>query len=245
MDYNKSFEYLKFKECEIISRIISKKNLNGLNAIEFGAGNCFLSNLIQNNFNNYLATDINEERLYSSKKINVRRKILDIENISDKELENIDIIISSNLLEHINEIDKTLELIHKNSKKELIQIHIMPNVFWRLVSLILFFPIKLNNLLFKNKSNLKQSWNNNQKSKKKNKSKFLPKPHGVSKYLITEFYCFSKYYWVNTFKKNNYKVIGIQKGPISSGYYIGLSNFKNLLFKIGFSTSNLYVIIKN
>ena len=52
------------------------------------------------------------------------------------------LIYSSNVLEHINDLDDCLEELHRTLKDDGIMIHSMPSISWKLIQLF-FYPLFL------------------------------------------------------------------------------------------------------
>lgn len=238
--------------------------------LEIGAGSGFMSSLLTKYVKKLYCTGLNPIILEKKSTENIIYKIVDAENIieefNDKKF---DFIFSCNLLEHISDIDKTLNGIKTILKEDGISVHCMPNKFWKFCHLFLFLPSKiilLIKLLIKSpikslitKKTLKikdikeifdEEDNNNIKIKRKNQFSFInifiPKePHGVSSSHKEEFDKFGKEYWVKNFQKADLKVLKILKGPVSFGYMLGFAYIDRLLEKIGISSEYVYIVTHN
>ena len=73
---------------------------------------------------------------------------------------------------------------------------------------------------------------------------FLPQPHGVSTSNLDEFRAFSKHRWGKEFQEAGFDMVAILKGPISSGYGLGLNTITELFEKLGLASEYIYVAIK-
>jgi len=71
-----------------------------------------------------------------------------------------------------------------------------------------------------------------------------PSPHGVSKTNIQEFLDFGKKNRIKLFEANGFKIVKIIKGPVSSGYNLGMKKMVRFMERLGFSSSYIYVTIK-
>lgn len=242
----------KFRERElaIAFKGIDKKFDRGL---ELGAGDGFQSKLLIKYIDNLIATDLNEERLPSSSEHSkIQYKVLDAEEVGSNFEENsFDVVFSSNLMEHLPNVRDCFVGIHKILKDDGIAIHIMPSPGWRFFGVLLHFPNKLaiglNKIFKKEKGETKKG--NNLKVNRSKKSRlnrfFIPKPHGISKNFIQEFFAFRKSKWISDFKASGFDIVKIGKGPVSSGYGFGWDGLRAILEKTGVATEYIYYVKKN
>jgi 2-polyprenyl-3-methyl-5-hydroxy-6-metoxy-1,4-benzoquinol methylase len=249
---------LRTKELEIIFRYLKNKRFS--KAIEIGAGNGYQSKILIDICDNLIATDMNSDRLYSAEENSkIELTVLDAEKIGssfDKEL--FDFVYSSNLMEHLPDVDLCLQGCHQVLKDDGIIINILPNSNWRLLSSVLYYPVKIMRLFDYLILRLGSSSSDAQVTKNKSqgnnikvtrgKRSFLeiliPPPHGVSTNSVSEIFAFRKKTWKRTFERNNFQVIDILNGPISSGYGLGFDRLKDILESIGFTTEYIYILKK-
>ena len=125
-----------------------------------------------------------------------------------------DAIFSSNVLEHIDDLSKCLNELHRVSKKDVVMLHTMPTVWWKLFQFLTHYIYLIKVLIrkfVKSNSNLgTRSHNLNTVSPQVNKrrlSVLWPSVHGVSKNHIQELNAFSSYTWEKLFQKYGFKVI--------------------------------------
>ena len=247
--WEKSLENLRKREIEIVFEGIDKKLKRGL---ELGAGNGFQSQLLINYLDILISTDLNEDRLPGNSSVaNIHYEIVDAEKVGEKYSEDsFDLVYSSNLLEHLPNVEKCLAGVRRVIKQDGLVIHIIPSPGWRLLSVILHYPHKFLNLLTRigSRSKSNRSRGNNLKVNRGPNSKIvdflIPKAHGVSKNFVTEFYAFSKKRWVGIFENSGFKIIDIKSGPISSGYGFGFERLKFLLRRFNFTTEYIYYMRK-
>lgn len=243
--WEKSLENLRKREIEIVFEGIDENLGRGL---ELGAGNGFQSQLLINYLDILIATDLNEERLPGNSSLaNIQYEILDAEKVGEKYSEDsFDLVYSSNLLEHLPNVEKCLAGVRRVIKQDGLVVHILPSPGWRLLSVILHYPHKFSNLLSRigRQSNSKRSRGNNLKLNRGPNPKIvdllIPKAHGVSKNFVTEFFAFRKKRWIGIFENAGFRIIKIKRGPISSGYGFGFERLKLFLYRLNFTTEYIY-----
>ena len=249
---------LRSKELNLVFAYLENKRF--VNALEMGAGNGFQSGIIVNFCDKLISTDLNSDRLYSTASHpQIERLVLDAEVVGDSfDVDSFDLIYSSNLLEHLPDVDRCLSGCYKILKSDGIFVNILPNPYWRLLSSSLHYPIKLlrlfnllrTRLLSSNQGSqnkARKSQGNNLKVARRKRSFIdflIPPPHGVSADSFREIFAFRKRRWKRTFERNNFEVIDVLNGPISSGYGLGFDRIKSVLESLGASTEYIYILRK-
>lgn len=248
---------LRTKELEIIFKYL--KNKRFLKALELGAGNGYQSKILIEICDNLIATDMNADRLsLAEKNSKIEFAVLDAEKVgSSFDIKSFDFIYSSNLLEHLPDVDLCLKGCHQVLKDDGIVINILPNSNWRVLSSVLHYPVKIvrlfNYLISRVSSNSnaqvkKNKLQGNNIKVARRKRSFLdiliPPPHGISANSFSEIFAFRKKTWKKIFERNDFKVIDILNGPISSGYGLGYDRLKNVLYSIGITTEYIYILKK-
>lgn len=246
------------KEIEIIF-INCPENLFPV-SLEIGAGDGTQSRMIKK-FTKFLySSDFNKKRLLTKEIPGIEYKICDAQKINSYfDEKQFDMIISSNLLEHIPDVKSVLSGIKSILKDEGISIHCIPNPFWKLTQLIFFYPDlifrvikKIIKFPFKKDNPLKKGlfyikadalFDNNPGSQRKY-SRLWPSVHGISKNIFEEFLYFRKSHWVKELEDSGFEVIRIVNGPCSLGYELKLGLLMGFLESLGFSSEYIYVIQK-
>lgn len=252
-DWIKYLHKLRLKELEIIKPFLQ----TGFDeAIEIGAGDGFQSQILAKHCLKLYCTEINELRIKKLPNPNIEYMICDAETINDFFAEySIDLVFSSNLLEHLSNPAAALKGIKKILKNEGLNIHIIPNPFFTFTIFLFHYPNfflmkleKLINLLFiRNRKEMGEriSFENNIKVTKKFNKMYnilkLPKPHGVSESFFQELKLFSKKRWINLFEKEEFIILDLLKGPVYSGYGFGLNGFRKILETLGFCSEYIYI----
>lgn len=256
--WERNLAKLRTKELKIIFKYLKNKRFS--KALEIGAGNGYQSKILINICDNLIATDMNADRLYSAEKNSkIKLAVLDAEKIgSSFDRESFDFIYSSNLLEHLPDVDLCLKGCHEVLKNDGIMINILPNSNWRVLSSVLHYPVKMMRLFDYMISKIvpsspdaqvtmNASQGNNLKltrSKRSFLDIIIPPPHGISNNSFSEIFAFRKKKWKKTFERNDFEVIDILNGPISSGYGLGFDWLKNVLYTIGITTEYIYILKK-
>lgn len=253
-----NLEKLRIKEINIVFDYLGSRRFR--NALELGAGNGFQSALLVDRCENLIATDMNEERLPKlSEDPRIDFQVLDAEIVGDWfEGETFDFIFSSNLMEHLPDVDRCLSGCHKILAREGVMINILPNWGWRLIASILYYPVKASRLagkllqyrrITRDRTRTVGSairGNNLKLNRKKSPiiDRLLPPPHGVSANSLIELYAFRRQAWIEIFQKNDFEVIAVLNGPISTGHGVGFEKIKTFFEYLGFTTEYIFVLKK-
>ena len=237
----------KKKELDIIFSRCPDRLFQG--GLELGAGDGFQATLLAKYVSRLISTELKSDILKQKSTNSIEYRICNAEeaiNAFDKK--EFDLIFSSNLLEHLPNLQQALNGIHELLKDDGITIHIMPNPFWKLCHMLFYIPnrclIALERML-NNKPVRKNDLSKTRSTQKPLIHRLLTlKPHGASEGNIKELMAFTKSRWKKEFEKANLELIKIIKGPVHSGYGFGLDGLRNFMEKIGFSSEYVYIAIK-
>lgn len=155
-----------------------------------------------------------------------------------------DVIFSSNVLEHVTELETLLKETKRVAKKDALMIHVMPTPAWRLITSFWYY-LSIFKLFFekifgfkkgKEMRNTMPSNENDETESSKSKAtlgkklkKILLHPHGEYPSFIHELYYFSKRRWLKVFKRNNLECLHVYNCPL---LYSGIFVFKFRFMKI-------------
>ena len=232
--------------------------------LELGAGDGFQTQLLKRYVSSLVCTELNERRLERISLGGLKYCICDAEKISEYfEPKTFDIVFSSNLLEHLPNVQSCLSGIHSVLKDDGISIHLMPNPIWKFCHLIFFYPnlaLTILEHIFTYESYIKLIERSKKKQlgansycgdniKVKNEKSWIvgklwPQPHGAYCSNFVEFKMFSKTRWVTEFAKGGFEVVNVTTSPFSSGYRVGLESLRSLIEKLGIGTEYIYISIK-
>ena len=201
---------------------VSELNYNEqYNILDFGFGEGFQSNYFKNLKLNVSAIDVEKKK--DLPKNNIDFFIYDGKNIPFQN-NTFDIIFSSNVLEHVPNLDEIQAEIFRVLKDNGICIHILPSTSWRLWTII---------------SSLVKYWY------------IDPRPHGeITSNCFNELIFFSRNLWIKNFKKNNFRIEKVFKTNL---FYTGNNLFglkinmfyRTFLAKILGSSCNVFIIKKD
>ena len=201
---------------------VSELNYNKqYNILDFGFGDGFQANYFKNKKFNVSAIDVEKKKYLTNNDINFL--IYDGKKIPFQK-NTFDIIFSSNVLEHVPNLDEIQAELFRVLKDNGICIHILPSPSWR------FWTIM---------SSLAKYWY------------IDPRPHGeITSNCFKELIFFSKTVWIKNFKKNNFQIKKVLKTNL---FYTGNNLFglkikmfyRIFLAKILGSSCNIFIIKKN
>jgi SAM-dependent methyltransferase len=225
-------------------------------ALELGAGDGFQSGLLRRYAAHLTSTDYHPAILSLPSSPGVTYAVGDAEEV-DKVFppSRFDLVFSSNLLEHVPDPVRTLRGIAAVLKDDGITIHIIPNPFWKLTSLLLHLPDRIVARLEKTTEAgasvppvHSPPFENNPKTPRPRRSflarQLWPEPHGVSTTHGEEFRAFALSRWKSVFDMAGLRLVAIRRGPVASGYGFGLERLRGGLARLGFSTEYVYVAAK-
>ena len=179
----------------------------------------------------------------------------------DKKFE---LIFSSNVIEHIPDIENYQQEIQRVLKPNGIAIHLAPSGTWRFWTTLNHYPNAVSKVVqklgsFVSTNKKKTEANENEKPlvsiEKKSKLKLLrnllfPRVHGEYGNFITETYVFSRFRWRRLFQKSGWTIEKILSNRLYySGYMVGqrflsMNSRKKLSYLLG-GSCNIFVLRKN
>jgi SAM-dependent methyltransferase len=246
-DWTSHLHHFREREFKIVFEELSDRKF--YKTLELGAGDGFQSKLLKTLSDELIATDFNKDRLPdNSDQKGIKFILLDAELVAKHfHPRTFDLVYSSNLMEHLPNVESAFLGIRQVLKDDGLVIHIMPTPWWRFFATLLHFPNKFFNILNRifskefNKKKIRKG-NNLKSQEKRNKyiDFLIPKPHGVSSNSFSEFFAFRKSKWENLFIKTGYDIIKIKAGPVSSGYGFGWDRIRKLLEDLGIATEYIY-----
>ena len=140
-----------------------------------------------------------------------------------------DIIYSSNVLEHVVELDALTADMKRVLRRDGIALHLVPNPQWRLLSLLTYYPGQAVDLFrwLSRREALAADESTGPSSPlessllKKAARRLLPPTHGAKGTPLTEIARFSKRYWDNFFDQAGWQVLHYgNNGLAASGDYL-------------------------
>lgn len=248
--------YCRNLEIECIKKLITHQQIDNSAILEIGAGDGYMSNALSEAGFDVTATDPAPRE---PSKYNVQQMggyDLKFEDSS------FDIILSSNVLEHIVDLPKALTEMKRVLKPGGVMVHSVPTVYCNLATMIVQPLAYFKNLflLFSGKAKIKVN---------KNRSKLfqvlhfcykivfnflnplrilISKGHGVSKNRFWALYIWRRKHWKEQFKNSDLEVAAIVKVPyLYSMHKMFPNRMDKVRHKIGnkFNSVDIYCLKNN
>lgn len=227
-----------------IDLIAPKKNL-----LELGAGTGRQAKFFKDKGYNVIALDVKNSSYRNHREF----EVIEYDGVNvPVEDDSQDIIFSSHVLEHVEEIEKLLIETNRILADNGICIHLIPSAhcrFWTLLSHYIWFSrrifrklITINSNEFHDIPNVPTTFNSWLWT-------ILPSRHGERGNFVSEIYFYTQRYWLKQFKKANFEVIEVYKGQTfytmanSLGNRIDL-HIRKKISKIMGSACYIYILKK-
>jgi len=188
-------------------------------ALELGAGDGGQSVTIAKYCEHLVCTELDEkshswlgQKILDRNLQNVEYRLCDAQNLLEYGDKTFNLIFSSNLLEHVPNINRCLSECKRVLKDDGVMLHTMPNRWWKIFSYLLSIA-KIQ----------------------------IPSVHGVSANHIAEFYNFGRNVWNNRFVLNGFYVEKVVAFPFYVGHGNSFIFFIKLGNLIYLPASYLYI----
>lgn len=183
-----NLEKIRLYELDIIKTFLPPDGL----ILEIGAGTGWQTAILRKQGYNVIAIDINSCNYKD-------HQIIDIIEYDGRKIPfpnmYFDAIFSSNVLEHIKQIDEFQGEMSRVLKDDGIAIHVLPSSCWRIWTTF---------------THVVSRWT-------------IPNVHGEhASNSLTEIFYFSRFWWSNTFSKSNWAIVDIRSNQL---FYTGCSIF--------------------
>ena len=242
---------LRQREVEAVFRHVPADAFD--DALELGAGDGVQSRMLARYARKVLCTDLNADRLIGESHPRITYDICDAEELP-YESGRFDLIYSSNLLEHVPTPERALSEMHRVLRDDGVMVHIIPNRFWKVLHLALFYPSQalrlLEILLSRRRSDTDDHFQLRGNNLKGQRASFIgrifwPAVHGEFPNHRVEFARLGAAHWTRMFSTAGFQVVGYVDGlPVHSPYRFGMEGPRRLLEARGFSSSHGYVLMK-
>jgi SAM-dependent methyltransferase len=194
--------------------------------LEIGSGEGRQYSPLKEKFSNVIPSDVNTERwdknLGEIMELNAEKLPFDDNSIG--------LVYSSNVIEHIEDIELALKEMKRVLKPEGRIIHLVPTVTWKIFQLLGYYPAKIRDLIATAKL-------------------FKPFPnmvHGVSKNSVDEIFYFTETHWKNKFNEAGLQLEGTSNLVFYTPYRFcpEMLKFRRLLASYGFVSCRAYLLSK-
>ena len=220
-DHKEWHNFVRRREAEIAFSLFP--DLRFRHALELGAGDGSQSLTIAKFCDKLICTEKDEkshawlgQTILKRQAPNIKYMICDAQDLSRFSDRTFDLVFSSNMLEHIPDVDRCLRECRRVLTDDGLMLHLMPSRWWK------FFNSGLSILKFK-----------------------IPGTHGVSTCLWREFYVFGASVWERRIELNDLRIQATIGMPFYVGHgnsFIRIIKAGNAL---GLPGSFLYVVRKN
>lgn len=222
--------------------------------LEIGCGNGRLSRALAQIFDCVIPIDL-QPRAYVERLTVADARALPFPN------ETFGLIFSSNVLEHIPQIDRAIQEMGRVAKKDAIMLHFMPTVLWKVLQFVLY-PFELLCLqsrkyllqetlspharldLGLGKRGLRQGETYRGTTRW---AKLWPPIHGASPTHRAELWRFRSRFWIDRFEKNGCVVLRVDPLYFHTAYHFfpfrGLA-LRDLVARHGLCTARAYWVAK-
>ena len=222
--------------------------------LELGAGDGSQSRILVRCAGKVVCTELNADRLIQQSHPNITYQICDAEELPFED-GRFDLVYSSNLLEHLPQPEVALSEMNRGLSNDGVMVHVVPNRFWKLLHLTLFYPNQMASMAAILLSGRKRKTVGKTESRGNNLKggpppRFLPRNlwpavHGEYPDHWSEFVRMGASHWERQFCRAGFQMIGYIGGlPVHSPYRFGMEGPRKVLEKVGFSSCNGYVLAK-
>ena len=224
--------------------------------LELGCGSGKHSRNLARFCRSLVAIEYTQERLLEKSDEKVTFLVGDAENLSRFKDAEFDFVFSSNLLEHLANLQKCLQECARVTADDAVIIHMVPNRTWKLFHMVLYYPFLVKRLLRglcrkRTMAGLLDSQlpNLDMNLRPVKRRTLLdrlsgPSPHGISQSNLREFCVWGKRHWMQTFRSNGFEIVKVVRQPFYFGYE---DNFKLILKAgnaLGLSACTGYILRK-
>lgn len=227
-------------------------------ALELGCGSGRASQHLAYYCKKLFALEYNENLLTEQSGDKVTYIIGDAQDLSRFDDNEMDLIFSSSLIEHLPHLDRCLAECGRVIKQDGLIVHTVPNRTWKIFNLLLYYPfgikVFLTGIFSKNKSHWTGGPRSAQTALDSNlqpvskkfsiRKNFLPKTHGISRTHISEFRSWGQKQWTRIFEKNQLEVVRVVRLPFYFGWGYNFRFLIRLGNWIGLSSCTGYVLKK-
>ncbi len=223
-------------------------------ALELGAGDGLQGPLLARYAKKVLCTDLNDERLEGTDNPKVAYEVCDADDLP-YESGRFDLVYSSNLLEHLPDPARALSEMSRVLRDDGVMVHIVPNRFWKVLHLALFYPSQMLSLAEIALSRQRQDSirmakgrGNNLKGSRPSfvRRNLLPAVHDEYPGHYSEFIGMGGSFWKPLFSGAGLELMGSVRGlPAHSPYRFGMEPPRKVLSRLGVASCNGYVLTKS
>lgn len=170
-----------------------------------------------------------------------------------------DVVYTSNVLEHLEDVRRSLKEMLRVLRPGGVMVHSVPNVTWKVVQILFWYPYVISELVRtrgrvfsrvyagKKRADSKVVFDSNVKREKLSGWKavlrrLLPPVHGSAKSQFGELMQFRERAWRDLFRDSGFVILDEVKLPFYSAYSFGFERTRKALESMGFSSSRAFLL---
>ena len=231
-DRPSAFEALRLAEVGDAIELLGRHGRRSGNVLEIGAGTGWQARALSEEGFTVEAIDLPPESGISGHARNRHWPIRDYDGVHIPfPDDSFDIIYSSNVLEHVVELDALMEEMKRVLHPGGIMLHLLPNPQWRLLSLVTYYPGQAVDFLryLRKRTRMGPSQQasgpatgpNRDPLWKKAARRLLPPTHGAVGSAVGEIRRYSRARWDRYFRQQGWEIVEYSNnGLIASGDYL-------------------------
>ncbi len=226
------------------------------NALELGCGNGGSSLHLEDWCHRLTATDYDALKFRTAPTSKTSFVAIDAQELSPFQTGAMDLIFSSNLLEHLPDVEKCLRDCTRVLKRGGYAVHMMPNRTWKCLNLLLFYPLLVQGGCMKllhplvadgGKPHITVALDDNLHEVIERRSlvkRLLPQRHGFAKSHVDEWLRWNDRRWLRLFEASGLEVLRVVHLPFYFGHGYVFRRLLRLGNRLGLSSSTGYVMVK-
>jgi ubiquinone/menaquinone biosynthesis C-methylase UbiE len=216
--------FVRQRECEMAFSLESISGRQFRAGLELGGGNGLQSEIIVRHCDRLICTDIvpnSYEHLGVSllcrKHDRISFELCNAENLEKFSDKQFDLVYSSNVLEHVENLPNALAEIRRVLSDDGLTVHLMPTRHWKVATAVFDLQLRGTHPI-----------------------------HGVSKSHLQEFVRFGRSWWARTFRNHGFEIIETAKMPFYPGARTKRTKLAIRLGNlIGLTTCHLFILRKS
>jgi len=245
------------RDHEIRSALLDYSDNSFDEALELGCGSGHNSKTLASYCGHLTATEFDAAKLQASDDEKTTFIVADAQDLSAFPDSSMDLIFSSNLIEHLPDVDRCLCECRRVVKPDGIIVHTVPNNTWKTFNLLLFYPALAMQLaarlLGRRRSgggsptvvDAPAALSDNLQPVARSGfalHKLAPRVHGISCNHVQEIWNWRERRWRNVFGRNGLEIVRVVRLPFYFGHGYRFRTLLRLGNYVGLSSCTAYIL---
>ncbi len=226
------------------------------NALELGCGDGTGSAFLEPWCRRLTATDYDAAKFRAASTEQTTFAPLDAQELSAFREGSLDLVFSSNLLEHLPDVEKCLREIARVLKPGGYAVHLLPNRTWKLFNMLLFYPLLAQSIFRKLLSRNERAGDSPGNSealddnlravsdRRRLCSSLFPRIHGYASSHLDEWQRWGEGRWLALFSRSGMRVERVVRLPFYFGHGYSFRPILRLGNRFHWSSSTGYIMRK-